>query len=245
MALELQVLIIAVGGFFLGIVSGIVSGGIGSIMVPLAIAVGLPPQIAVGTLKMGGLGAAFGGLTVFWKSGHVRKDILRVMVPIGISVGLMTPFIFQRIDSETFQTILGIVLIIMAPTLLIKKKELLKPSRKRRGVGYVLYSFVLFLQAVFGSGAGSLANFILILLFGTTKLETNATKRAVTAFLVPITFVGLLLTGYVSLIHGIPLLIASFIGTHIGSKIALKQGEEFVTYAMFIVALAGGIWVLI
>ena len=61
----------------------------------------------------------------------------------------------------------------------------------------------------------------------------------------PITFVGLLLTGYVSLIHGIPLLIASFIGTHIGSKIALKQGEEFVTYAMFIVALAGGIWVLI
>lgn len=245
MALELQVLILTVTGFFLGILSGIASGGVGAIMVPLAIAVGLPPQVAVGTLKMMGLGASFGGLSVFWKSGHVRKDILRVMVPIGITVGLMTPFIFQRIDSETFQTMLGIILVLMAPTLLIKKKGLHEPSRKRKGVGYFLYSIVLTLQALFGSGAGSLANFVLVLCFGTTKLEANATKRAVTAFLVPITFVGLLLTGYVSLVHGIPLMIASFIGTHIGSKIALRKGEEFVSYAMFLVVLGGGIWLLI
>lgn len=213
------------------------------VMVPLAIAVGLPPQTAVGTMKMAGLGAAFGGLSVFAKSGHIRTDIFKIMAPIAVIIGLLTPFIFQQIDSTLFQNTLGIILLLIAPTLFIKKRDL-QPSKRKKGLGYMLYSGVLTLQALFGTGVGSLANFILTLLLGTTKLEANATKRAVTAILVPLTFIGLLVTGFVSLPHGITLLIAMFIGTHIGSKIAVKKGENFVTYAMFILAVVSGIWLL-
>lgn len=244
MPLELQIITLTASGFFLGILSGIVGGGVGIVMSPLAVALGLPPQVAVGTLKMAALGASFGGLSVFAKSGHIRKDILRVIVPITLIVGIATPFIFQRIDSEVFQNILGVVILLMAPTLLIRKVAL-KPSRKKRGLGYGLYTIVLGLQALFGAGVGMLANFILTLLLGTTKLEANATKRTINAFLTPLTFVGLLLTGFVSLPHGIPLLAASFAGTHIGSKIALKKGEEFVTYSMVSLALIGGLWLLL
>lgn len=244
MPLELQLLVLGVASILTGILSGISGGGAGMVMVPLAIAVGLPPQTAVGTMKMAALGASVGGLSVFAKSGHIRKDILKVMIPIVIIVGVATPFIFQQINGEVFQKIIGVLMLLLVPTLFIPKGSL-KPSRKKQGIGYVLYSGILMLQALFGAGMAMLANFVLMLLLGTSKLEANATKRAVTACLVPLTFTGLLITGFVSLPHGLVLLVAQFIGTHIGSKIAVKSSDKFITYAMAIIAGASGVWLLL
>lgn len=243
MSLELQVFILAAVSFMTGILSGISGGGAGLVMVPLAIAVGLPPQTAVGTMKMAGLGASFGGLTAFARSGHIRRDILRVMIPIVILIGLATPFIFKAIDSDVFQKVIGVILLLMTPTLFIKRKNF-RPSRGVKGIGYVLYSAIMTLQALFGTGVGALSTFVLTLIFGTTKIEANATKRAVSAVMVPITFIGLLVAGYVSLWHGLALMVTGFAGTHIGSHIALKQGEMFVTYVMAVLAAISGVWLL-
>src|SRR3954470_19531796 len=128
----LPYIFIGVAGLISGILSGIGGGGGGMLMIPAFIFVGLPPQQAVATGKMNGLGASFGGLAVFRKSGHIRKDILRVMIPVAIVVGLVTPFVFAVIDSKSFQIILGIILILLVPTLFIKKKKLAMPSKKHR-----------------------------------------------------------------------------------------------------------------
>ncbi|MBC7943360.1 sulfite exporter TauE/SafE family protein [Candidatus Saccharibacteria bacterium] len=231
---------IAIAGIVSGLLSGISGGGGGMLMIPAFILVGLPPQFAVATGKMNGLGAAFGGLFAFSKTGHIRKDILKVMLPVAVIVGVATPFVFSAIDSNAFQLILGLILILLIPTLFIKKKDIHIVTKKHRIAGYTAYGGVLTIQALFGSGVGSLALFVLTLLFGTTKLEANATKRAVTAVLTPITFVALLIGGYVVLSYGIVGLISVFIGTHIGSKVAIKKGEKFVGPFMAItIAIAG------
>lgn len=236
---------IGVVGIIAGVLSGISGGGGGMLMIPAFILAGLPPQQAVATGKMNGLGAAFGGLAAFAKTGHIRKDILRVMIPIAIVIGLVTPFVFSVIESDIFQILLGIILVVLVPTLFIKKKALKVPSKKHKLAGYSAYSGVLTIQALFGSGVGSLALFVLTLLFGTSKIEANATKRAVTAVLTSITFVSLLIGGYVVLAYGIIGLISVFIGTHIGSKIALKKGEKFVTIAMATIISISGIALVI
>ena len=107
--------------------------------------------------------------------------------------------------------------------------------------GYGAYSAVLTLQSIFGSGSGSLAMFVQTLLLGTTKLEANATKRAVNSVLTPITFIALLIGGYVVIGYGLVGMTAAFIGTHIGTKIAIKQGERFAAYALAIVGLISGV----
>ncbi len=215
------------------------------LMIPAFILVGLPPQQAVATGKMNGLGAAFGGLSAFAKTGYIRKDILRVMIPVAVVVGLGAPIVFAAIDSKSFQVILGAILILMVPTLFIKKRMLTPPTHKRKIVGYSAYSAVLTIQALFGSGAGSLALFVLTLLLGTSKLEANATKRAVTAVLTPITFVSLLIGGFVAVGYGIIGLVSVFIGTHIGSKIAIKQGEQFVSIVMGVTVVIAGITLIV
>lgn len=237
----LPFLLLAVAGLFSGFLSGMSGGGAGMLMVPIFIFAGLPPQVAVATSKMNGIGAAFGGLLAFVKTGQIRKDIVKVMIPIAVVVGITTPFIFSKIDSSIFQVILGIILMILAPTLFIRKKVRVQKSKQNSAAGYTAYSGVLIIQAMFGAGAGSVALFVMTLMLGTTKLEANATKRAVTAVLTPITFVAQFIGGYVAIIYGVIGMVSVFIGTHYGSKVALKKSDRFVTIAMAVIIAISGL----
>lgn len=236
-----KLIIVAVVGLFSGVLSGIGGGGAGLLMTPLFIFIGLTPQQAVGTSKMNGLGATFGGLSVFFKSGHIRWDIVKVMAPIAVLIGLSIPFIFSKIDNRVFQLVIGYVMLALVPLLFLKRKLPSGHSNRHRFLGYSAYSMVLFMVALFSGGVGMLANFVLTLLLGTSKLEANATKRAVTATLVPITFLSLLFAGYVVLSVGIIGMISMFIGTHYGSKLAINKGEQFATIGLAVLAIISAI----
>lgn len=241
----LPYIFIAIVGIVSGILSGVSGGGGAIIMIPALIFTGLPPQMAVATAKMSGLGGDFGGLHAFIKSGHIRKDIIKVMLPIAVIIGLMTPFVFAVVATRSFQIILAIIMMAMLPTLFVKKKSLTPPSRKHKCIGYILYSVVLFLQGIFSGGVGSLAVFVLTLLFGTSKIETMATRRAIVAVMSPITFVALLLGGYITIGLGLVGLVAQFIGTHVGAKIVLRRGERFVSIVMALTILISSIILLV
>lgn len=241
----LPYILIAVVGLVSGIVSGIGGGGGAMLMIPAFIFTGLPPQVAVATAKLSGLGGDFGGLLAFLKSGHLRKDILRVMIPIAIIIGLVVPFVFAVVESRSFQITLAIIMILLIPTLFIKKKKLTPPTRKHKVLGYSLYSIVLFLQGIFSGGIGSLAVFVLTLVFGASKIETMATRRAVVAVLSPVTLISLFIGGYVDIWLGLAGLITAFIGTVIGSRIILKRGDRFVSVAMAITIFVSSVALLV
>ncbi len=238
-------ILIALVGLLSGIVSGIGGGGGAMLMIPAYIFTGLPPQMAVATAKMAGLGGDFGGLIGFAKSGHIRNDIIKVMLPVAVIVGLITPLVFAVIESRSFQIALAIIMIGLLPSLFIKKKALKRPTKKHKLVGYFLYSGVLFLQGIFSGGVGSLAVYVLTLVLGTTKIEAMATRRAIVAVMAPIAFVALLLAGFVSVWLGLVGLITAFIGTLIGTKIVLKRGETFISIVMAITILVSSVVLLI
>jgi hypothetical protein len=241
----LPYILIAIVGLLSGIVSGVSGGGGAMLMIPAFIFTGLPPQVAVATAKMSGLGGDFGGLRSFVKSGHIRKDIIRIMIPIAIIIGLITPLIFAAVDSRGFQIALAVFMILMLPTLFIKKKTLKPPTRKHKFIGYSLYSVVLFLQGIFSGSVGSLAVYVLTLLFGTSKIETMATRRAIIAVMSPIAVIALLIGGFINIGLGLAGLITAFIGTYMGTKIILKRGERFVTAVMAITILISSVVLLI
>lgn len=241
----LPYIFIAIVGLISGIVSGMSGGGGAMLMIPAFIFTGLPPQTAVATAKLSGLGGDFGGLFTFIKSGKIRKDIIRVMIPIAIIIGLTTPLVFAAVESRGFQIALAVFMILMLPTLFLKKKIVKSPSRERRLVGYSLYSIVLFLQGIFSGGVGSLAVYVLNLLFGTSKIETVATRRAVVAVMSPIAVTALFIGGFINIGLGLVGLVTAYVGTLMGTKIILKRGEMFVSITMAIVILASSIALLV
>lgn len=215
------------------------------LMIPAFIFTGLPPQVAVATAKLSGLGGDFGGLRTIIRSGHIRKDIARVMIPIAVVVGLITPLVFAAVESRGFQIALAIFMMLMIPTLFVKKKTVQPGARKHTIGGYALYSVVLFLQGIFSGGVGSLAIYVLNLLFGTRKLETIATRRVIVAVMSPISVIALLISGFIDIWFGLAGLATAFIGTYIGTKIILKREEKFVTIVMAIVIFASSAALLI
>lgn len=241
----LPYIFIAIIGLISGIISGIGGGGGAMLMIPAFIFTGLPPQAAVATAKLSGIGGDFGGLIAFLKSGHIRKDIIKVMIPIAIVIGLVTPLIFAAVESKGFQIALAIFMILMLPTLFIKKKTIKPPTRKHKLAGYSLYTCVLFLQGIFSGGVGSLAVYVLNLLFGATKLETMATRRAIVAVLSPVSVIALLIGGFVTIELGLVGLVTAFIGTHIGAKFVLKRSEVFVSVVMAITIFISSIVLLV
>lgn len=233
----LPYIIIAAVGLVSGVFSGITGGGGAMVMIPAFIFGGLPPQMAVATAKFSGLGGDFGGLGAFLKSGHIRKDIIKVMIPVAVVIGLVVPLVFATVTSQGFQIALAVFMILMLPTLFIKKKTLKRPTKKHKLAGYFLYSAVLFLQGIFSGGVGSLAVYVLTLLLGASKVETMATRRVVVAVMSPITVAALLLSGFISIGLGLTALFTQFIGTYIGTKIVMKRGELFITIAMAVAIL--------
>jgi uncharacterized membrane protein YfcA len=241
----LPYILIAIIGLVSGIFSGITGGGGATIMIPAFIFSGLPPQVAVATAKLSGIGGDFGGLGAFIKSGHIRKDIIKVMIPIAIIVGLIVPLVFAAVASHGFQIALAIFMILMLPTLFIKKKVLKRPTQKHKLIGYFLYTIVLFLQGIFSGGVGSLAVYVLTLLFGASKIETMATRRAIVAVLSPITVIALLIGGFVNIGFGLTGLVTQYVGTHIGTKIVLKRGELFISSVMATAILISSVILLV
>jgi uncharacterized membrane protein YfcA len=237
--------IVAIVGLVSGVISGITGGGGTLLSIPTLIFLGLPPQVAVATAKMGGIGDDFGGLRVFAKSGKVRKDIITIMLPIAVIIGLITPLIFTIVESKEFQIVLALFMILMLPTLFIKKKIIKPPTRKHKFIGYSLYTTVLFLQGIFSGAIGSLAVYILTLLFGASKLETMATRRAIVAIMSPIAVTALLIAGYVHIGFGLAGIFTAFIGAHIGAKITLRSGEKFVTIVMAIAVFVSSVVLLV
>jgi uncharacterized membrane protein YfcA len=104
----------------------------------------------------------------------------------------------------------------------------------------VLYTFFSFLQAFIGSGMGSILLIVLMLVFGLSALESNATNRVAQSVQSAIVFVLLAVQGLVYWWHGLASLAGSIVGSHIGTHIAIKKGDQFVKAMLAAVMLVSG-----
>ncbi|HJQ09282.1 MAG TPA: sulfite exporter TauE/SafE family protein [Candidatus Saccharimonadales bacterium] len=224
------------------ILSGI-SGGGGFILTPYYIFIGLSPQQAVATGKVAGLGVAGGAFTAFKGKGLVHKRLLLPLIAITIGSSFLAAWLIPKVDAAIFQLIIGVLLIALIPTLFINKASLQPGARTGRWVfaGYAVYVVVSFVQAMFGAGLAVLLTLNLMLLFGLGALEANATKRVAQSVQSVLMFVLLLLQGLVVVGHGIATFAGSFLGSHIGSKLAIKRGDKFVKIALVVTMAISGI----
>ena len=116
-----------------------------------------------------------------------------------------------------------------------------KPATWQKIIGIFLLVVTLLMQAVFSSGMGMLVVLVLMAFMGMRALEANVTKRFSQVLLNSLIVLGLLGTGLIVWEVAITLFIVNIIGGYIGSKIAIKKGDEFVAkvfaFLMFIAGL--------
>ena len=241
--------LIFIVGTFAGVVSGMLGGGSGLVLMPFLLLLGVDPKIATVTTHFGFVGVSFGSLRRFSEEGVLRGQYIIPLLIISIISALVGPQVLLSFDTKEFQKIISILILCCIPLFLLKK-NLSAAHRESplwlKTIGYITLTLIFTLQVAFGAATGVLAIFASVYFLGLSLIETNAILRVPNLLSSVFALVFYALYGNVNYEYGFTLLGAMAIGGYIGSHLAIKGGEKFVRYAFttFATILATAIIVL-
>ena len=221
----------------MSVFSGIAGAGAGFIITPVAILLGLTPAQAISSGKFNGLANAIGSLSGLrkYRSSVTRRSIISIMV-LALLIGLTSPLIIKSFESKWYQITLGVILLLLIPVMLYSKAGItaVKPSPRKRTLGYALLTISLFLQGAFSGGLGTLVNVVLMGMLGMTTNEAHITKRWSQLVLNITVIFGVLGSGLILWPVDITGVVGSLVGSSIGSRIAVRKGDAYANHILLV-----------
>lgn len=234
-------LFIMAGGFLAGFVDSIAGGG-GLISLPVLMAAGLPPHLAVGTNKFSATFGAVMSAWQFWRAGKIDQDLLKKILPctfIGAVIGCL---VMLHLSSEWLQPIIIIALIAAAVIVFTQRRlgavstyrgatkgKLLAAAAMALGIG--------FYDGFIGPGTGT----FLIIGFAALGFDfvTAAGNAKILNLMSNLTaFVLLVASGKILYVYGVAMAVCIFAGAYFGSRLAIRRGTGFVRLVMLAVTVA-------
>ncbi len=213
-----------------GLIDSIAGGG-GMITLPIALAVGMPPKVALGTNKFQ---ASFGSFTATYY--YVRHKVVTlsevrfgiVFTLVGAALGAWT---VQQIDSSILNQVIPFLLLIIVIYTFVTPKFGNVDRHPRISVitFYCIAGLSLgFYDGLFGPGVGAFWAMAIVFWLGSNLTKAtgitkvmNFTSNIVSCFL-------FLAGGYVWFVSGLTMAAGQIIGARIGSRMVIKKGASFI-----------------
>lgn len=233
---------------FANILSQIAGGGTSLIVIPSLIFLGIDPRIAISSIKVSSLGGIT-ALPPYIRSNKIVWTFMPALIVASVLSAFAGSWLLLSLDSEQVERIFGIIILLLLPLIVIKKKWGLTHDVERskivQYIGLFVYFIIAVAQAAFGAGLGMIATYILVTFFGYSLIHANATRRVVLVLQNGLTFVILLVAGIVNIWLGGALLLGSIIGNNLGAKLAIYKGNGFVKILFVILIVISGITLLL
>ena len=222
--------VLFLAAFVGGLIDSIAGGG-GMITLPIALAVGMPPKVALGTNKFQ---ASFGSFTATYY--YVRQKVVTlsevrfgvVFTLIGAALGAWS---VQQIDSSILNQVIPFLLLIIVIYTLVTPKfgDVDRHPRISVGAFYCIAGLSLgFYDGFFGPGVGAFWAMAIVFWLGSNLTKAtgitkvmNFTSNIVSCFL-------FLAGGYVWFASGLTMAAGQIIGARIGSRMVIKKGTSFI-----------------
>jgi uncharacterized membrane protein YfcA len=121
-------LIALVGAFIAGCINTLAGNGSAITLTILTEVLGLPPNVANGTNRVGIFAQSAVGSWVFWKNKMIdfrRSRLLIAMTLIGAIAGVI---VATRVSNEQFKTVFSYLLVVMFIVILVKPKRWLRQT---------------------------------------------------------------------------------------------------------------------
>jgi len=221
------------------ILSGMAGGGGGFIMSPYWLLAGLTPAQGATTGAFMALGMGGSSLAAFRGTEHMPKSrrLIWLLLLITLITSAIGPFFLERIQTEVFKPILAIFTFIALPLLFFNRKNKVF-SRRNQVIGFTLLTLLLLASSFITSSAFSiLIAIVLSQLFGLAVLQGTVVRRCIGMVQAVVIFAVLVALGNFVLGHAIAGILGGSIGSFIGTRFAIKRGENFAKYAL----VAGGL----
>ena len=244
MSEELKILIIFTIWLFSAYFGSFSSWGVSALSIALMTMIGIPPQMAGITFKLGKIGDTLGGLYHFHKGWHIRGEY----VLFG-GLALMTgSFLGSYIITTLSDTIMyfgcGISMIVLTTISYLKKekntkKQMISPLRAT--MGYVTYFVLAIVGNMFPAGSGVWYYFANTLILKLTPIESKWIASVLAIFWFVGTFFGILTAGMYNFPWAIALALGMFVWWYLGTKHMIHIGdiklEKILLSTIFLFAL--------
>jgi len=230
---------LVVAAFVAGVVDSIAGGG-GLITLPVLLATGLPPHVALATNKGQATFGVVSSFTSFWRRDGLDRDRIPVALLSAAAGSFAGALLVLAVRPGTLKPIvMGLLLLAAIIVALPRRMRPRVRDWKNPKVVLAVFAFALgSYDGFFGPGTGSLLIVGFTMLFGDTL--TRASGNAKTVNLAS-NIGGLALfawRGTVVWTIVLPMAAASAAGAFFGARLAIRRGDRFVGVVVLCVVLA-------
>lgn len=233
---------------FAGVLCGFVNtlAGSGSLIsLPILMFIGLPPNMANGTNRVGVVVQ-----NLVTTSSFHRKRILDI--PLGVQVAIPTiagsilgAFIVLELSDRIVEIVVGAVLFLMLIPMWFNPKQWLEgKDLSGKKVRMWLRWLIFFVVGAYGgfiqAGVGIFLLAALVLNAGCNLVKANAQKGMINLVLTFFALLVFAVNGQIDWGVGIALAFGNAIGGYLGAHWAVSWGPAFVRYVVMVVVLIAG-----
>ncbi len=229
------------------LLSGMASGGGGFIMAPYWLISGMSPAQGATTGAFMAIGMGGSSLAAFKGSEHTptNRKLLTPLLVITLITSAVGPFFLQHISASSFKPFLAIMTLLSLP-LLFRKRALDGATQGNHRTGLGILAILLLASSFITSSAFSLLiTIVLLRYFHLTTLKSTAVRRAMGIVQSLVIFTILFALGNFIWQHALAALLGGTLGSYIGTKYALKKGEQFAKYALAASGIVSSLLLLI
>ena len=225
-------------GMMAGVINTLAGGG-SLLTLPVLIFMGLPPNVANATNR---IGIAFQALigTAGYRSKGVSNFPFNIYLGISALMGsLIGAQIAVDIKGETFNKVLAVIMIIVVVIIVFKPKVSSLKLPERLTGRYLFYAIVgFFLIGIYGGFINAGIGFVIILFLNNVNrlslIKTNATKVSLVFIYTCGALVLFAYNGTVDWTTGLVLAIGTSLGAWWSSRWSVDKGEGVIKIAMVV-----------
>jgi uncharacterized membrane protein YfcA len=220
-----------------------VAGGGGLLTLPVLLATGLPPHLALGTNKGQSVFGSFAALVRFARSGLVDPGRARITFPLGLAGSLAGAALVFAIPPATLRPVVLVLLAGVAVFMGLRRgppPRLEDRPRPRRAAllagaaAFVIGGY----DGFFGPGTGTFLIVAFVALLGDGLASASASAKVVnfaSNFAALVLFAS---RGSVAWRIALPMAAAQLAGGWLGAHLTIRRGDALVRRTVVVVALA-------
>jgi uncharacterized membrane protein YfcA len=235
-------LLLAAAAFGAGLVDAIAGGG-GLVTFPALVAAGLPLHLVLGTNKGQAVFGAVSSAASFWRGGGVDRGRAPLAFAAGLAGSALGARLVLALRPEPLRPVV-IVLLAGAAAVVLARRHVTARALASRRPRLALAGIALGLGAYdgfFGPGVGSMLIVAFMLAFGDgiTRASGNAKVVNLASNLAAVAVFAA--RGQVLWAVAVPMAAANALGSALGARLALKNGDRLVRWVVLaVVAVAMG-----
>ena len=218
-----------------------IAGGGGMLTVPALLSCGLPPQVALGTNKLQSTFGSGGAAWYFLRTRRVDWAGCRLGVTLTAAGALAGAAAVQLIAPDSLRRLIPAALLLVVAFLLLRPKfgEARGEARMNpRTFDWLFGLCIGFYDGFLGPGTGTFWAMALVALRGHDLVDATARTKVMNFASNAASLALFACAGHLHVATGLTMGCGQWLGSQLGSRLALRRGQRFIRLVMLAVAAA-------